>query len=538
MHSSAEPRIFRARRVITPSSPSADAVAVLGDRIVAVGDADDLRRSLPLARLVDLGDAVVTPGFNDAHVHLSMAADSELQVDVSPAEVSSLAELTAKIGAAARSEPADGWVRAFGYDDARMAEGRRLTRWDLDAVTGDVPAIVLHVACHWGVVNSAALAAGGITDESLPPSGGEYGRDATGRLDGVLYERALNEFAYGHVNSAGGPVVPQSRFDDRVEALGRVVRRWHAAGVTSVCDALVGPDDIRLFAEAREQGLLTMRVGFLLAAEHYDTLRRLGLRSGFGDAGLRFVGVKTFADGAVGGRTCLLDEPHHGTGDHGIQVLTREELADIVRAVHGDGNRVCVHANGDRAIRLVLDELERAHRDMPKPGLRHRIEHCSLVDDDILGRIRALSAIAVPFGNYVHQHGGRLIDWYGESRVERMFAHRSFLDAGVTVAGSSDYPCGPVEPLLAMQSMVTRTGWDGSVVGAGQRVSPAEALSVYTTGSAASTGEEGLKGSLVAGQLADFVVLEDDPLEVPHDQISKIGVRATYVGGTEVYVRE
>ncbi|MEV6234687.1 amidohydrolase [Saccharopolyspora shandongensis] len=503
-----------------------------------MGDSDDLRRSLPLARFVDLGDAVVTPGFNDAHVHLSMAADNELQVDVSPAEVSSLAELTAKVGAAARSEPVDGWVRAFGYDDARMTEGRRLTRWDLDAVTGDVPAIVLHVACHWGVVNSAALAAGGITDESLPPSGGEYGRDAAGRLDGVLYERALNEFAYGHVNSAGGPVVPQSRFDDRVEALGRVVRRWHAAGVTSVCDALVGPDDIRLFAAAREQGLLTMRVGFLLAAEHYDTLRRLGLRSGFGDAGLRFVGVKTFADGAVGGRTCLVDEPHHGTGGHGIQVLTREELADIVRAVHGDGNRVCVHANGDRAIRFVLDELERAHREMPKPGLRHRIEHCSMVDDDILGRIRALSAIAVPFGNYVHQHGGRLIDWYGESRVERMFAHRSFLDAGITVAGSSDYPCGPVEPLLALQSMVTRTGWDGSVVGAGQRVSPAEALSVYTTGSAASTGEEGLKGSLVVGQLADFVVLEDDPLEVPHDQISKIAVRATYVGGTEVYARE
>ncbi|MGW5641606.1 amidohydrolase [Saccharopolyspora sp. NPDC003752] len=538
MHPSAEPRIFRARRVITPSSPSADAVAVLGDRIVAVGDADDLRRSLPLARLVDLGDAVVTPGFNDAHVHLSMAADSELQVDVSSAEVSSLAELTAKVGAAARRDPVDGWVQAFGYDDARMAEGRRLTRWDLDEVTGDVPAIVLHVACHWGVVNSAALAAGGITDESLPPSGGEYGRDATGRLDGVLYERALNEFAYGHVDAAGGPVVPQSRFDDRVEALGRVVRRWHAAGVTSVCDALVGPDDIRLFAAAREQGLLTMRVGFLLAAEHYDTLRRLGLRSGFGDAGLRFVGVKTFADGAVGGRTCLLDEPHHGTGDHGIQVLTREELADIVRAVHGDGNRVCVHANGDRAIRLVLDELERAHREMPKPGLRHRIEHCSLVDDDILGRIRALSAIAVPFGNYVHQHGAHLIDWYGEARVERMFAHRSFLDAGITVAGSSDYPCGPVEPLLAVQSMVTRTGWDGAVVGAGQRVSPAEALSVYTTGSAASTGEEGLKGSLVVGQLADFAVLEDDPLEVPHDQISKIAVRATYVGGAEVYARE
>ncbi|MFI0470188.1 amidohydrolase family protein [Saccharopolyspora sp. 5N102] len=206
--------------------------------------------------------------------------------------------------------------------------------------------------------------------------------------------------------------------------------------------------------------------------------------------------------------------------------------------MHDDGNRICVHANGDRAIRLVLDELERAHQAVPKPGLRHRIEHCSLVDGDILQRIRALSAIAVPFGNYVHQHGRSLIDWYGTARVERMFAHRSFLDAGITVAGSSDHPCGPVEPLLALQSMVTRTGWDGSIVGADQRISPAEALSVYTTGSAASTGEGGLKGSLTPGRLADFVALEDDPLEVPHDQISKIAVQATYVGGTEVYARE
>ncbi len=537
MNNSTTSRIIRARRIIRPGEDApTNAIAIAGDRVVALGDAADLVAQFPSARVDDMGDAVISPGFHDAHLHLAMAADNELQLDVSPAQVSSLAELVGKVGARAKSNPAQGWVRANGYDDAKMSDGRVLTRWDLDAVTGDVPTIILHVACHWAVVNSAALAAGGITDDTEPPSGGEFGRDGTGRLNGILYEQALTDFAYTHGNRE--PVVPQSDLDDRVAAVETVIRRWHAAGLTSVCDALAGPEDIRLFSEARDRGMLTMRVGFLLAAQHYDAVHQLGLRSGFGDDHLRFVGVKAFADGAVGGRTCLMDEPHNLTGDHGIQVLTNAELADFVRRVHSDGNRACIHANGDRAIRYVLDEFEQVQRTIPRPGLRHRIEHCSLVNEDILRRMHHLGAIAVPFGSYVHQHGGHLIDWYGEERVESMFAHRSFLDAGVAVAGSSDFPCGGIEPLLALQSMTTRTGWDGALVGPSQRISPAEALSIYTAGSAVATGESDRKGSLTVGQLADFVVLDEDPLEVPHDQISKVGVRSTFVGGVQVYSRD
>jgi predicted amidohydrolase YtcJ len=539
MNNESTSRIIRARRVIRPGgSAAANAIAIAGDRVIALGDAAVLHSQFPSAQMDYMDDAVISPGFHDAHLHLAMAADNELQLDVSPAQVSSLAVLLDKVGASAKNNPAQGWVRANGYDDAKMPEGRVLTRWDLDAVTGDVPTIIVHVACHWGVVNSAALTAGGITEDSEPPSGGKFGRDGTGRLNGILYERALTDFANTQGAMEGGPVVPQAGIDDRVAALKNVIRRWHAAGLTSVCDALAGPEDIRLFSEARDRGLLTMRVGFLLAAEHYDAVHKLGLRSGFGDDHLRFVGVKAFADGAVGGRTCLMDEPHNLTGDHGIQVLTNAELADLVRRVHGDGNRACIHANGDRAIRYVLDEFEAAQLAMPRPGLRHRIEHCSLINDDILRRMHDLGTIAVPFGSYVHQHGGNLIDWYGEDRVESMFAHRSFLDAGVTVAGSSDFPCGAIDPLLALQSMTTRTGWDGALVGASQRISPAEALTAYTAGSAIATGESDRKGSLTVGQLADFVVLDEDPLEVPHDQISKVGVRSTFVGGVQVYSRD
>lgn len=532
-------QILRARRVITPSQTPANGIAFVNGRIVAVGDADDLLRRFPHAEMRDGGDAVISPGFNDAHLHLALAAEDELSLNVSPSQVSSLTELCARVAAAAAAADRglQGWIRAVGYDDAKMRERRTLTRWDLDAVTGAIPTIVIHVSAHWAVVNSAALAAGNITDRSEPPPGGDFGRDGNGRLNGVLYERAFDDFAYGYrIRADGQSVVPPIGLTDRLSAVEHVIKRWHSAGITSVCDALVGPDDIRLFATAREQGILTMRVGFLLAAEHYDEIHRLGLRSGFGDDHLRFVGVKAFVDGAIAGRTCLLEGPTHHE-HRGIQVLTPAEVRDVVARVHGDDNRVCLHANGDRAINSVLDELEHAHSSHPKPALRHRIEHCSVVNDDILRRMHAMSVIAIPLANYVYEHGANLIEWYGAERLEWMFAHRAFLDAGVTVGGSSDFPCSAVEPLLAMQSMVTRVGWDGAVVGPSQRISAAEALSIYSAGSAAATGEDGSKGTLAAGQAADFVLLENDPREVPSDHISRITVQSTYVAGEAVYSR-
>jgi predicted amidohydrolase YtcJ len=206
--------------------------------------------------------------------------------------------------------------------------------------------------------------------------------------------------------------------------------------------------------------------------------------------------------------------------------------------VHEDGNRIGVHANGDAAIRLVLDAFEAAQREAPRPGLRHRIEHCSVIDQEILARMKALDAIAVPFAGYVAYHGGSLNRWYGPDRTSRMFAHRAFLDAGVAVAGSSDYPCGPYEPLLGIQSMVTREGVDdGEPVGATQRVTPAEALSTFTLGSAEAEEAETIRGRLAPGYLADFVVLEENPLTIDPHGIASIPIQATYVGGECVFQR-
>lgn len=530
-------RIYRARRVYAAPDDIVEAFAVAGEVVLATGSFDDLRARFPNAACVDVGDATIVPGFNDSHMHLAMAAEDVLHLDFSAARVSSLAALLRLVREQAERTDAGCWIRGSRYDDAKTAERRTLTRADLDAAAPGHPALVVHVAAHWGVVNTRALRAAGIDDAAPDPPGGKYGRDAAGRLNGVVYEQALFDFANPAVARGGHSHAPESTFEERLRGLVTAQTMFHAAGITSVGDAMMGPSELALFSAARTRGLLTMRVNALVPVDHYDAVRRLRLGTGFGDAHLRIGGIKAFVDGAIGGRTCLLDHPFEGTvDDYGMQTTPTDELLEIVRMVHTDGNRLCVHANGDRAIALLLDGFERAYDEKPLPT-RHRIEHCTLVNESIVRRMKALGAIAAPFAGYAAYHGGSLFDWYGEERPGRMFAHRWFLDAGVLVSASSDYPCGPYEPLYGMQSCVTRTGTDGTVVGAAQRITPREALALYTVASAEAAGEAHYKGRLAPNFLADFVVLEEDPMDVAPSHIAGIGVVATYVGGTPVWTR-
>ncbi|MGH7707300.1 MAG: amidohydrolase [Vulcanimicrobiaceae bacterium] len=530
--------IFGARKIVTMRPDSPEAFVSSGERIVATGTLAGLRARFADADVVEFPDAVIVPGFNDAHAHLAIAAEDMLHLDLSIDAVHSLAEITAKLRDRLAQTPAGDWIRGSRYDDAKMTEGRVLTRWDLDEVSRDHPIMVLHVAGHWGVVNSKALELGGLDDGSQPPAGAKFGRDANGRLNGILFEQAIFDYAYPQATRRPQTIAPASTPEDRLRGLGLAMRAFHSAGITSLTDAMVGPADIALFQEAQRRERLTLRVNMLLHYEHYESVRRLGLRTGFGSDRLRLAGIKAFVDGAIGGRTCLLEQPFEGTSDdYGMQTTSDADLCDIVRMVHLDGNRVCVHANGDRAIGKLLDQFESAQRERPQPDLHHRIEHCSIVNDTILTRMKAVGAVAVPFGSYVHYHGGKLLDWYGQSRLERMFAHRSFLDYGVAVAGSSDYPCGPFAPLLALQSCITRTGGDGTPLGTSQRITAREALALYTVGAAAAAGEDRIKGRLAPGYLADFVVLDDDPLTVDPATLGDLGIRATYVGGVPVWER-
>jgi predicted amidohydrolase YtcJ len=528
----AQTLIVTADQIITMAGDAPAAFSVTDGRVAQTGPLAALRERHPAAEVIDFGRAVVVPGFHDAHLHLGSTADQLLQVDLSYPNVQSVAEVTRRIRDQAVATGPGGWIVGSRYDDGKMAGGRALTRFELDEVAPDHPVLVRQVAGHWGVVNSRALALGGIDDTSQAPEGGAYGRDGAGRLNGVLYERALVDWVSAP-DAGGKGIVPAMTLEDRLGGLGRAATMFAAAGLTSVCDAATAPDDIRLFEEGRQRGLLNLRVSMLIRHASYDALRR---RDHWPDnAFLRVTGVKAVLDGAIGGRTCLLEQPFEGTtDDHGIQVMSTRDLRDLVSMLARDGQRPCVHANGDRAISLLLDQLEQVEPEH-WPGLRPRVEHCSVVTDTILGRLKKLGAVATPFASYVHYHGTNLRKWYGEQRLGRMFAHRSFLDWGVPVAAASDFGCGPFEPLLGMQSCVTREAWDGGTLGENQRISAHEALALYTTGAAYATGEEHTKGKVAPGYYADFAVLGDNPLTVEPTRLSQIPVLATFVAGERIW---
>ena len=306
-------------------------------------------------------------------------------------------------------------------------------------------------------------------------------------------------------------------------------------GLTSVHDARVVRDEFITYQEGRDAGDLSLRVYALMYHPHFRSLQEAGLKTGFGDDNLRLGGIKMVADGAIAARTAYLSEPYIGSDcDHGILAMSAEEIEENVMEMHRAGFQVCIHANGDLAIDMVLNAYEKAQAADPRPNPRHRIEHCTLVNPDILTKMHRLGTIATPFCTYVYHHGEKM-PFYGEERLQWMFAQRSFLDYGVVGTGATDYPPGPFEPLLGIQSCVTRTDSRGNVWGPNQKVTVEEALRIYTLHSAYASFEEDLKGSIEVGKLADLVVLGADPTQVDPMTIKDITVERTIVGGETVY---
>ena len=260
-----------------------------------------------------------------------------------------------------------------------------------------------------------------------------------------------------------------------------------------------------------------------------------GIRTGFGNEWVRVGAMKMVADGSISERTAWLSQPYVGRpNDFGIQVMNEQELYENGRKAHQADWQIGVHANGDRAIDMVLRVYERLQRELPRRDPRFRLEHCTIVNDSLVRRIKALGAIPTPFAAYVYYHGEKMRE-YGSERLDHMFALRSFLDAGIRVAPGSDYPPGPFEPMMGLQSSVTRTDMNGNVWGPKQRITVEQALRVQTLHGAYASFEEHEKGSIQEGKLADLVVLGRDPLHEDPLTLVKIPIERTMVGGRWVF---
>ena len=303
------------------------------------------------------------------------------------------------------------------------------------------------------------------------------------------------------------------------------------AGVTSAHDALGDPDDLLAYQDALEAGDLHARIYCLIGAPHIDKMIRAGIRTGLGNEWVRVGAMKLMLDGSISERTARLSEPYVGRpNDYGILIMGEEEMYTKARKAHLAGWQVASHANGDGTIDQALRVYERLQRETPRNDPRFRLEHCTVINPDLIRRIKAIGAIPTPFSSYAYYHGEKL-SVYGEERVNRMFALRSFLDAGIRATQASDYTASPFDPMMALQSEVTRADKNGNVWGPKQRITIHEALQVGTVNGAYASFEENLKGSIAPGKLADLVVLGRDPLREDPFKLIGIPVQRTMVGG-------
>ena len=511
---------------IDVDQPQAEAFAVKGDRFTAVGSSSDIRNlASSRTETIDAEGMTVVPGFIDAHSHPSSAGVNEL-VQVN-ADLRSITEIKEALRQRAAITQEGQWVRAFKYDDTKLAEGRPINRFDIDEVVPNHPAVVGHRGGHTGVYNSMALALAGVTSETPDPPGGRFYRDSNGVLTGLAAERARYVF-----NSL---IPSDSTREQRRDGVKLITELMTKAGLTSVHQTGASRNDMIAYQDARADGGMRFRMYLFPRVQLFEDLVNAGIRSGFGDEVLRIGAVKFSADGSASERTMRMSTPFEGRpDDYGILTMSQEEIHEAVENAHRNDFQIGIHANGDVTIEMVLNAYERVQRLWPRNDPRHRIEHCSLVNPALLQRIKDLGVIPAPFYTYVHYHGNKWVE-YGEEKMRWMFAHKSFLDYNIPVAPASDYTPGPFEPMMALQSMVTRKDFDGRVWGPNQRITIDQAMRICTLNGAYASFEENIKGSISAGKLADFVILADDPHDVDPDNIKNIEIVRTVVGGTTMY---
>ena len=508
---------------VNAAEPRAQAVATSGGRFLAVGsDKDVLNLAGAGVKKMDLGGKTVLPGFIDAHSHPSEAG--RLHLRMVDCDLRSIAAIQAALRERAAKTPAGEWVLGFKYDDTKTEEGRPLTMADLDAAVPDHPVHIQHRGGHTAYGNSLAFRKAGIDEKTPDPSGGQIGHDsATGKLSGRVAESA-NDFFY--------KVIPMNfSRDDCREGVKLISKMLAKTGITSATEAQGTPEDLRAYQDAHEAGDLLYRAYCFINYHFLDAMIAAGARSGLGDEWVRVGAIKMVCDGSISERTARLSTPYEGRpNDYGILVMTEDELYENGRKAHLAGWQIGTHANGDVGIDTTLRVYERLQRESPRRDPRFRLEHCTVVNDDLIARIRALGAIPTPFSTYVYYHGEKM-RYYGQERLNRMFALRSFIDAGIRPTQASDYPPGPFEPMMALQSEVTRTDMKGNVWGPKQRITIEEAIRVGTLNGAYASYEENLKGSIEAGKHADLVVLGRDPFKENPSTLVTIPIERTMAGG-------
>ncbi len=506
---------------------TAEGLLVRDGRIAAVGTGEAVRAAAaPGAAVVRLDGATVVPGLIDAHCHVADVGYLAAAADCSQPSAPDIAAIQARLRETAGRTPEGSWVTGAGYVEYKLRERRHPTRADLDQAVPGRPAVLYHTSLHAAVLNTAALAEAGFADGQPDPPGGAFGRDSEGRLDGVVYERPM--FALFEANLRDD--IARMGAAARARLVSAAGQRLAAFGVTAACDADMRSDTFAAYAEADAAGLLGVRIYGMVVHDHADRVPQ-GRRSDKLATGA----VKIWADGGMSSRTAAISGtypvPPFGSG---ILYFSPAELTEMVRDFDARGLQVAIHAQGDRAIEIVLDAYAAVLAGGTGNPLRHRIEHGGAMYPPLAARAAALGIVIVSQPGFISTLGDGFAEAFGD-RSDELYAFASWQRAGLVVAGSSDAPVITAEPLVGIRDAITRRTGAGRILGPGERLTARDALALYTTRAAFAAHRERETGSLEPGKHADIVVLQENPLRADPGRIADIGVLATLVGGTPVY---
>ena len=507
--------IFHNANIITldPLHPHAKLVSITNGKILSVGNENELARLKGgRSKVIDCHGKTIVPGFIDSHVHLSAFGESLVTINLGPHNgIRSISDIQGKIRQLSQNRPPGEWIRCGGYNEFSLREKRHPNRWDLDVASSVHPIKVTHRSGHAHVLNSVALRMTSISRETPDPEGGLIDRNfITGEPTGLLY-------GMGKFISKSIPPLDSHQLDQGIVMANRELLSF---GITSIQDASFR-NDVACWERLQRwkyQGYLKPRVSMMLGIKAFEEYRKKGFSSEIKEEQLRIAGVKIIVDETTGRLNPRQDE-----------------LNDLVSVIHHSGFQAVIHAIEEPAIEAACTAIEYALQRAPQSDHRHRIEHCSVCPSSLAKKLASLGVMVITQPSFIYHSGNRYLETVPKSQLKSLYPLATLLSNGVHIAGSSDCPIVPPNPLIGIYSAVSRRSETGNPVLAQESITPLDALHMYTDYAARASFEENSKGSIAPGKLADMVVLSNDPTTCATEEIKNIQVDMTILNGEVVW---
>ncbi|TET58933.1 amidohydrolase [Candidatus Bathyarchaeota archaeon] len=510
--------------VINPGSEQspAQAIAIKHGKIMAVGTSKQILSLVGQStKKIDIDGRTILPGFIECHAHGVGLGQSFSETNLR--RVKSIREIQDKIKEWTKKTSSGCWIVGRGWDQDKLSEHRYPTWKDLDEVSPNHPVLLIRVCGHLGVINSEAMRQAGITKETQPPEGGRIDIDhGTKMPNGILRENALDLVF---------KVLPERSRENLTETILQASQKMIEEGITTVHWIISSGKELRTLQRLIDQNKLPIRIYAMIPVEYLDNLVELGITTGFGDDRIRIGSVKILADGSLGARTAALKDPYTDSPKtKGMLLYSERQLKKFIEKAHNANLQLAIHAIGDKTIEIILHTLKKILQKNPNLNHRHRLEHASVLNPNLIQEMKEINMIASVQPHFIISDFW-VADRLGESRARWTYALKSMFKEGIVMIGGSDAPVEPVSPILGMYAATARKTFPQ------ERLTITEALRLYTSNAAYASFEEDTKGSIEKGKLADLVVLSENPFQTPHEQLKQIKVVMTIVAGKIVYER-